>query len=170
MVVLPCARLVGTLLVIINVAAGILLRDDMGNMSMAISTTVPDAQRYGTRRRVRMFRARLGRRLCVCCLLRENFVFVFTGFHPLADGRFQYTTLYENIKNVLSFYLFQNDPYISVNIVSCKYVSYVRCRSPLCLLLSSHHSKKMLRLHLLLLPAPSSRGQPMLCLQRFTFA
>ena len=72
MALLHRASLLGSLLVIIGLAAGMPLRDDIGNMSMAISTTVPDAQRYDTRRRERRLRAWLEE--VVCCLLRENYV------------------------------------------------------------------------------------------------
>lgn len=34
-----------TLAIIVRLTAGIPLRDDMGNMSMTINTSVPDAQR-----------------------------------------------------------------------------------------------------------------------------
>lgn len=57
----------GMLPVIIGLAAAIPLRDDMGNMSMTISTSVPDAQRYeketGTR---------CGLGWGCCFFLREN--------------------------------------------------------------------------------------------------
>ena len=61
----------GTLPVIIGLAAAkIPLRDDMGNMSMTISTSVPDAQRYEKEAGTPFYR--LGRR---CFLLREDLVF-----------------------------------------------------------------------------------------------
>lgn len=60
----------GTLSVIIRLAAAkIPLRDDMGNMSMTISTSVPDAQRYEKEAGTPY---RLGPR---CFSLREDLLF-----------------------------------------------------------------------------------------------